>query len=56
MAKLDREHFSNLEEVSSTIKSLILKGEIPDLLVQAITQAYQALGAADGSTPAGAKK
>lgn len=40
---LDRDHFSNLREISSTIKSQILKGNIPDRLVAEIQTSYQKL-------------
>lgn len=40
---LDRVHFSNLREISSTIKGQILKGKIPDTLVSEIQTSYQKL-------------
>lgn len=40
---LDRDHFSNLREISTTIKSQILEGNIPDRLVSEIRTFYQNL-------------
>ncbi|TDQ16623.1 phosphoenolpyruvate synthase [Algoriphagus boseongensis] len=41
LKKLDLESFSNLSQVSSKIKSLILKGQLPEVLTQEIIQHYQ---------------
>lgn len=43
LAKLDQNHFTNLREVSQTIKDNILSGHIPEKLVAEITIAYQKL-------------
>ena len=43
LAELDQTHFSNLREVSQTIKARILQGRIPELLVTEIRTAYQKL-------------
>jgi len=41
---LDQENFSNLNEVSSKAKKLILKAEIPEIIQNHIKKAYQELG------------
>lgn len=43
LAKLDQNHFTNLREVSQTIKENILSGHIPEKLVAEIRIAYQKL-------------
>ena len=43
LASLDLVHFSNLRKVSSSIKTKILKGELPKELVEEVLQAYQTL-------------
>ncbi len=43
LAKLDQNHFTNLREVSQTIKDNILSGHIPEKLVAEIRIAYQKL-------------
>lgn len=43
MAKIDRQNFTNLQEIGSQARALILKGVIPGFLEDAITKAYQEL-------------
>ena len=43
LAELDQTHFSNLREVSQTIKERMLQGEIPEPLVAEIRSSYQKL-------------
>ncbi|TFV93235.1 phosphoenolpyruvate synthase [Algoriphagus kandeliae] len=43
LARLDKDNFSNLKQVSDAIKSLILKGKIPDSLVKEIEKHYEKL-------------
>lgn len=40
LANLDKQDFSNLNQVSQSIKSLILKGEMPTVLAQEIEEFY----------------
>lgn len=44
LVKLELKTFSNLREVSDGIKSLILKGEIPEKLAKEIIESYHSLG------------
>ncbi|MCS5491707.1 phosphoenolpyruvate synthase [Algoriphagus limi] len=50
LARLDKDNFSNLKQVSDAIKSLILKGEIPDSLVKEIEKHYENLCKAEKRT------
>lgn len=43
LGNLDLDHFSNLRKVSSSIKSKILKGELPKALVEEILEAYHSM-------------
>lgn len=43
LKKLDREHFSNLNETGKKIRQLILDAALPDTFAQAIIESYHAL-------------
>lgn len=49
MQQLDREHFSNLQEIGAAARDLILRGAIPAVIAEEILAAYHALG---GMVPA----
>lgn len=51
LASLDLKDFSNLREISEGIKSLILKGKLPEVLVKEIIRLYRVLGGSSTENP-----
>ncbi|SDD82838.1 phosphoenolpyruvate synthase [Algoriphagus faecimaris] len=48
LSQLDLKEFSNLQQVSSTIKKEILKGKMPEMLANQIVEFYQELSQKEG--------